>query len=87
MILLGDDLDAIDALEAFREIVAPEVEDDLTRPEPSKGGDVVHGLRGEPEKGLSVPITGSAAKVGTIVTPRVADVTMPITPRSAAIFE
>jgi len=34
-----------------------------------------------------VPITGSAANVGTMVTPRVADVTIPITPRSAAIRE
>ena len=34
-----------------------------------------------------VPITGSAPKVGTMLTPRVADVTMPMTPRSAAIFE
>ena len=34
-----------------------------------------------------VPITGSAPKVGTIVTPRVDAVTMPITPRSAAIRE
>ncbi len=33
-----------------------------------------------------VPMIGSAAKVGTRVTPRVAEVTMPITPRSAAIF-
>ena len=29
---------------------------------------------------------GSAANVGTIDTPRVAEVTMPITPRSAAIL-
>jgi hypothetical protein len=34
-----------------------------------------------------VPITGSAPKVGTIDTPRVAEVTMPITPRSAAMRE
>jgi hypothetical protein len=33
-----------------------------------------------------VPMIGSAANVGTSVTPRVAEVTMPITPRSAAIF-
>ncbi len=32
-----------------------------------------------------VPMIGSAANVGTIVTPRVAEVTMPTTPRSAAI--
>ncbi len=34
-----------------------------------------------------VPMTGSAPNVGTMVTPRVAEVTMPITPRSAAILE
>src|SRR5206468_9967432 len=34
-----------------------------------------------------VPMTGSAPKVGTMVTPRVAEVTKPITPRSAAILE
>jgi len=32
-------------------------------------------------------MTGSAANVGTMVTPRVADVTMPMTPRSAAMRE
>ncbi len=32
-----------------------------------------------------VPMTGSAPNVGTMVTPRVAEVTMPITPRWAAM--
>jgi hypothetical protein len=34
-----------------------------------------------------VPMTGSAANVGTSVTPRVEAVTMPISPRSAASLE
>lgn len=34
-----------------------------------------------------VPSIDSEAKVGTIITPRVAEVTMPTQPRSAAIFE
>ena len=34
-----------------------------------------------------VPMTASAPKVGTISTPRVAEVTMPMHPRSAAIAE
>jgi len=34
-----------------------------------------------------VPMTGSAANVGTIDTPRVPEVTRPITPRSAASLE